>query len=385
MNFALPIEKPAALHVQIEHLLRSQIRMGKLRPGSCLPSTGELARQLDVNPSTVQKVMARLSADGLIVRLPKRGTFVKSQESPMVIGVLVGASLANDASYFQRAIFEHLRLAITEINPRWTCRLYDALTALKKTPDFSHTFTYQHFIDDFQNCPFKGLILISGDVEDEIQKNRMIAGQDLPIVRFHPAWDKSPSDVMMDFYHFGRESIEFIAQKGFKKILYLRTLNDATDPTFDLKGIGDASKALGLPKVEIHPLSCDWLTGNQLEQTAFKETRRILEKNENARPDVLLVSDDIATRGVVRAFVEKNICSRNLSSPSSNPDRTGPGILTMANEGIDLHYALPVTRYEFSPKTLAMKLLEILQRRITGQSLPDLPIRIPGSIRVKNP
>jgi DNA-binding GntR family transcriptional regulator len=63
-------------YLQLAELLRRQIERGELKPDDQLPSFPQLRAQHGVTNSTVEKVYGLLERDGLIVRLPSRGTFV---------------------------------------------------------------------------------------------------------------------------------------------------------------------------------------------------------------------------------------------------------------------------------------------------------------------
>src|SRR6516165_3632081 len=76
----LPIEisanRGARLQRQVIDQLRGLISRGILRPGSPLPSTRELAAQLNVSRRTVVLSYERMIEDGLIATRPGFGTFV---------------------------------------------------------------------------------------------------------------------------------------------------------------------------------------------------------------------------------------------------------------------------------------------------------------------
>lgn len=64
---------------QLAALLRGRIESGELAPGARLPSITDLSQEYDLAVSTVQKTIAALKDDGLIVTSPM-GTFVSRQD-----------------------------------------------------------------------------------------------------------------------------------------------------------------------------------------------------------------------------------------------------------------------------------------------------------------
>jgi DNA-binding transcriptional regulator YhcF (GntR family) len=57
--------------------LRERILSGELRPGEKLPRYLELAADFGVAPMTVRQVLERLEDEGVLLRRPGRGTFVR--------------------------------------------------------------------------------------------------------------------------------------------------------------------------------------------------------------------------------------------------------------------------------------------------------------------
>ncbi len=63
------------LHLQLEEVIRERIT-SEWEPGSPIPSENELSRQFGVSRSTARSVLTQLVGEGLIYRIPGKGTFV---------------------------------------------------------------------------------------------------------------------------------------------------------------------------------------------------------------------------------------------------------------------------------------------------------------------
>ena len=67
---------PHPIYEQIKSELRRLMLTGALPPGSRLPSVRELAGQLAINPNTIQRAYRELEADGYILSVAGKGSFV---------------------------------------------------------------------------------------------------------------------------------------------------------------------------------------------------------------------------------------------------------------------------------------------------------------------
>ena len=67
---------PRPIYVQIISEYKRLILSGALARGDRLPSVRELAGQLAINPNTLQRAYHELEADGFIVSMPGKGSFV---------------------------------------------------------------------------------------------------------------------------------------------------------------------------------------------------------------------------------------------------------------------------------------------------------------------
>src|SRR5688572_17888661 len=70
--------------VKVQHIfanLRSDILNGQLKPGQALPTQEQVARQFGSGVTTASIALQRLAHEGLVVRIPRRGSFVAEQRA----------------------------------------------------------------------------------------------------------------------------------------------------------------------------------------------------------------------------------------------------------------------------------------------------------------
>ncbi|MDD2709215.1 MAG: GntR family transcriptional regulator [Verrucomicrobiae bacterium] len=371
-------------HLQIERMLREQIEKGVLRPADRLPTTDELVVQAGASRMAVHRAMKLLEAKGLIERKPRRGTFVKAQADKAAIGILMGPALMDEPAQFQRAVIHFLNQEITGLpDRRWTCRIYGGFTGAEP----QQAVLFANLAADMSHYPFKGLIQIVGDMTaQQVAKLKFT----LPIARLGPSLEGADADVILDLHHFGWDSVHHLAGNGCKKIVYLRARIRLKGELPDVDGFKQAARALQLPSTEICQARPQGVNGASMEKAAFEKTLELIDDWTRKKnwPDALMVSDDIATHGVALALVQRG-AAVNPGGSTSAASRQGKGpskgltVLTMANEGIEHHYGIPVLRYEYSPKKVASELFQILWKRISGENLPELPVRVKGRVHAQ--
>ncbi len=76
LTFVLDRRSGTPVGQQLVHMLIEEIRRGRMKPGTPLPGTRELAESLEVNRKTIQSAFAELQAQGWLSSEPRRGTFV---------------------------------------------------------------------------------------------------------------------------------------------------------------------------------------------------------------------------------------------------------------------------------------------------------------------
>jgi len=359
------LETGMSVDAQIEQQLRQQILSGKLAPGDRLPPTPVLAKELRVSCTALQKAMSRLHASGLIARRPRQGTFVSNSTDKAMIGVLFGPSLTEESAHFYRAVLNALRQHVDKYN--WSCRAYDGLTGSRGLPLPADAEIIRQLTADLRNHAFKGLIEFAPGVRGLGEWERSV---EMPRAVFESP--PAHTDIVIDLAQFTAESVAHLALRGCRQILYLRASWHLSSRSADLDGLFDAATKLKLPQPQVESFLLTEQGGNA-EREIFAKVQQLFQRwreGSTPRPDAMIVSSDIVMRAVALALAHAGI-----KVPQELP------VVTMANDGVDLHYGIPVIRYEFSVTDIAKTLLELLWKRMSGEPLPSLPVVIRGHIK----
>lgn len=72
------------LYEQLVEQLRRQLILGGMEAGAAMPSVRQLATELGINPNTIQKAYRRMEAEGMIMSVPGKGSFVSDDLAEML-------------------------------------------------------------------------------------------------------------------------------------------------------------------------------------------------------------------------------------------------------------------------------------------------------------
>lgn len=85
-------ESSVAVRTQVENLVLFRIASGELRPGDQLPSAGDIAAALSINPNTVFTAFHALKLKGIVESYKGRGAIV-AEESVVRANAEVGRAI----------------------------------------------------------------------------------------------------------------------------------------------------------------------------------------------------------------------------------------------------------------------------------------------------
>ena len=81
LPFSVTIRPGLSVHEQVVFAVKKAMVSGRLRPGDEFPSVRVLSRELRINPNTAHRVVATLTAEGLLEVRPGIGTFIAARQA----------------------------------------------------------------------------------------------------------------------------------------------------------------------------------------------------------------------------------------------------------------------------------------------------------------
>ena len=111
MKISVNPESAVPLHVQLLDQIRHLILSGEWATGSRLPSEANLGRELQISRGTIRQTLQNAEVEGLIERVPSKGTFVAQNPAretpPRLIGFITSDFLSDHQRQLLRGA-EHL-------------------------------------------------------------------------------------------------------------------------------------------------------------------------------------------------------------------------------------------------------------------------------------
>lgn len=104
MRLSVNPESAVPLHVQLLDQIRHLILSGEWVPGSRLPSEADLGRDLEISRGTIRQALKNAEVEGLIERVPSKGTFVARSPHRNGLNRLIGYITSDFLSDFQRQL-----------------------------------------------------------------------------------------------------------------------------------------------------------------------------------------------------------------------------------------------------------------------------------------
>ncbi len=354
---ALPLWRQSAEHIQ------GLINRGELKPGDPLPSHEELAQISGIGASTLQKALNWLSAEGLIVRHRRRGSFVADNADanrPAWIGVMTRAMFDPSISKWDmvgaRALIDVL--ADEGVEFRFYHNRYLPTGADADSQDIATTL-----IEDVDAGRVRGLLVIGAIPANHPEFRKTLKSKCIPLVELTSRGRETQFVVEFDRAGFLRRALELAGERRCRSVGLIDSLG--IDEQTPLKKAFDQQLvASELVTSSNWTISVDWPASTVKGFVAMQRLRAGSEQ----LPDALVITDEYVALGVAQACLAGGV-------------RVPEDLLLISyfTEGADIAYPLPVMTIHFSPDQLMQQGWAMLKARIDGELIRQRSVRIPPS------
>ena len=372
MEITVAYNSSIPLHTQLLNQLRHLILSGQWSPGRQLSSETELQRQLKISRSTIRQALHKAEAEGLIERVPGRGTFVASlptnNDSSHLIGYITVELLNSDFQYQllcgaenaakekgYRILFSNSNQDVDEES-----RLLDQLLADK----------------------VGGILIWPAFHNDPTRRLFQLAQQNsIPIVLMDRTLPSLNCDcVASDNYAGGYNAVKHLTDLGHQRIAFLsRPILQLSTIAERFRGYQKALQDAGL--IPLQP----WLVGTVDQELRtrpalsayssgvgpeIEQIARYLESSE--RPTAIFAMNDLMALQALKAASQVGL-------------RVPADLSVVGFDDTDIlaHLEVPLTTVAQDIFDLGQQAAELLIERIEGYNGPPRQKLLPTQLRVR--
>ncbi len=370
MDIKIDHHSTVPLHVQLLNELRHKILSGKAGPGSKLPSESEFQRDLEISRSTIRQALNNAESEGLIERVPGKGSFVKL--APLEKGTknnLVGYITFDFHSEFQGQLLSGAEGVIRKNGYRTLfCNSNGNIEEEDK------------LLDQLVSDKVLGILMWPAYSSDTARRLFQLADQrQIPIVLMDRTFDVLSNDyVISDNYRGAYEAVNYLISLGHTEIVFLsRPVLKLLPIAERLRGYTQAMKDNGLAPLD------PWIVGAAENERGYSlqlngTVNREIEEIENllkgkTKPTAIFSMNDLMALEVSKAAK-----LLNMEIPSDI------SIVGFDDMDIVSYFDIPLTTVHQDTYYMGRRSAELLVERIKGYSgIPRREI-IPTYLRIRN-
>ena len=341
----LLMKRDITLYQQVAMIFEKKIRNGELPPGSKLPPTSELAKQLGVNPETIQLGLKLLIDQGLISRAPKRGTFVKEKLLHKTLGLVFPNDFYLDPA---GAVFPVIvaKLAQYAAQFGWQSR-YFIIDSDEKT-DMAF-YELRRAIEANELGAIAEVTYHNSIIHNYVRTDCRV-----PRVIFSS----------VDYTQMLECGLDELEKRGCRKVDLLFAYND--EP-----GKFEAAKEnckKGIEKFRKRNPDTEMIIRPRFVHAHRNDGYRYIKEQWNkkiGRPDGLLVASDIVLKGVWYGIMELGI---------KIPEELA--LVSHVNKGLRPMMHIPLTALEVDPAEIARISMDAFLARLEGKKVKDQKVKV---------
>jgi len=340
---------PVPLYIQVKEAIRRAIVEGILKPRQLLPSERQMCHLFGVSHISIRQALVELTRDGLLFRVPGKGTYVaeklcSAEKGGAPIGIVIPSTNGGLCSPF----VSDFLLGIKSV----TCTHGQDVLVF--------TDTENGYLEPGKKNSLQGVILTEPTFSDNRVKKLQKMGT--PFVVLGRTQEQNVSTVDVDHQKIFYLLTEHLLKSGHKKIGFINGPKRLTVCQDKLNGYRMALQkyGIGYEKTLVKH-------GAFSEISGYENARKILKYS----PTALVCADDFISVGALRAIREKG-----LSVPEDI------SLCGCHNSSFTQHTIPSLTTADIFPSLLGRKAAEKLIRLIRGEKV-ELRTIIPGKILIR--
>jgi DNA-binding LacI/PurR family transcriptional regulator len=332
-------------------------------PGMKLPTAQQLAKQLGVSLTTLDRSLTKLEAKGIISRRQGSGIYVSNSLQDKRIGMVFGRNIFQfgSSAYYLLLLQQCEKTAEAEHQQFSFFLSPHKRNAVQDAGQFN-----TEMASKLKQEELDGLILC--DINNDAYE-QWILGQNVPAIALAPS-QHFPS-VGIDMDQLIKESLAHLASQNCRSVGLLGILSSHHKifAKYAKKhGLKICQEATIYPEDETDP------PFNTHEPLGREWMRICLKRcgDKKGLPDGLIITDDILARGALLHLKEKRI----------KPGRD-INVVSHANQGsLSLEYWQDqITVAEVSPQKIINKIFALLDVAMSGKQLSAKPRKVPVKIK----
>jgi DNA-binding LacI/PurR family transcriptional regulator len=338
-----------------EHLVDMARDLG---PGAKMPTVQELRRELNISIATLDSALAQLESRKVIERKHGVGIFVSPHLHQKAIGLICDPAFfrAGSSPFWQQMIEGARERSVAKGD---TFRFYLAIPSHRENLP-----VHDDLIEDVRAGRLHGALFIGHNKPAVF----WLKEQGVPSVAF-AGW--SECSVHLDYADFVRQAAQTLTKKGCAKLGLLVPWEAGVEPPeepFYSQAAQSLQRFAKTKKIDITP---EWIWEARVlasrvqvpeshEEQGYQAALSLF-KNKKVRPDGLIITDDLMTRGAMRACEKLNLqLGRDLEIVSHG--NRGSSVLRGYDDGL--------TVIEFDPAKVTRSMFDALESLMNGDTPP---------------
>ena len=278
------MNKATPKYILVQNRIKEDIRTGRIIEK--LPGERTLARELDISYMTVRKAIENLVMDGVLYKVPTKGTFVNSNGA--------GKRVTRNIGFFLDDRVED------SISSPYYSLIFKALE--KEAVKNNYNLIYFSDFNDLE--PLQGMNKVDGIIiscfprlENKIQELKKL----LPVVLIgNSSADKSIPSVIIDNFNGIVDSMDYLWSLQHSRIGFITGLQDSDVGKDRLKGYLCALNRFDI--AEDKKLICD---GDYSYDSGAKGAEYLLSLDSS--PSAIMCANDTMAIGAIKAIREKGL------------------------------------------------------------------------------